>query len=329
MTDSTTTTAPKTRRSKEQAPADAPADQEEVEPEAPMSNWTFVDVTPTTAEVAALLNSLPEVWGVAPVDFADFVQALPQTTKRDPDKPKGPANQKTTYTLYFSVAGRQAMCNAAQLVNGWTVECVPEKKTTTGIPGVLSMEDAIVYREYLRITDREGRLLGSKPGMAWVPGLEDRRNAAQSNPFEKVETAARGRSLAAWGFGVLPGSGVASLEEMQNAAQIQRQQEYRQQRQANGGGQQAGLGLPADVTKETLVPAIRTASTAIQQRRQRSDAEQDEKLVKFLERAGSQNFYNPSTFEVDWAKVADIHKVMLLNELRKQVAILDSQEAAV
>lgn len=43
------------------------------------------------------------------------------------------------------------------------------------------------------------------------------------------ETAARGRALAAWGFGVLPGSGVASLEEMlgarQNAAAISAEKE--------------------------------------------------------------------------------------------------------
>lgn len=63
------------------------------------------------------------------------------------------------------------------------------------------------------IAGQEFALLGKKPGMAWVPESGGTQ-AKGTNPYEKVETAARGRALAAWGFGVLPGSGVASYEEM-------------------------------------------------------------------------------------------------------------------
>jgi hypothetical protein len=78
--------------------------------------------------------------------------------------------------------------------------------------GFLFTEPNLVYREYCNIYkhDENGEVLflGSKPGMSM--------GKQGANAFEKIETSARGRSIAAWGFGVLPGSGIASLEEMES-----------------------------------------------------------------------------------------------------------------
>jgi hypothetical protein len=108
------------------------------------------------------------------------------------------------------------------------VEFYPER---VGIPegcppGYLRWDDRLVYREYSQITKPSGiapglneppaGLVGTRFGTAWVPA-QGGRQAKGSNPYEKVETAARGRHLGAWGFGVLPGSGIASLDEVMGA----------------------------------------------------------------------------------------------------------------
>jgi hypothetical protein len=149
-----------------------------------ISNWQFVGRAPSREDTVDLLDTLAPVYGVKTVDYADFVQALPQKLKVKKPHPENPRlvveEYVEAYTLYVSVAGRIKMLNDAQAQAGWSVEFVPEPVTPTGIPGYLQNDD--------------------------------------SNPYEKVETSARGRALGAWGFGVLPGSGIASLEEMQNLA---------------------------------------------------------------------------------------------------------------
>jgi hypothetical protein len=193
-----------------------------------ISNWQFVGRAPSREDTVDLLDTLAPVYGVKTVDYADFVQALPQKLKVKKPHPENPRlvveEYVEAYTLYVSVAGRIKMLNDAQAQAGWSVEFVPEPVTPTGIPGYLQNDDRLVYREYVRIVehvvDDAGSRdvpLGSRPGTAWVP-TKGGSNAAGSNPYEKVETSARGRALGAWGFGVLPGSGIASLEEMQNLA---------------------------------------------------------------------------------------------------------------
>lgn len=207
-----------------------------------VTNWEFINRVPSPDNVMALLATLPTWWGVAPKDFADYVQALPSDKKiKVPERGPGGGTRKVdrwfnVVTLYFSVAGRIQMLNRAQELHGWRVEFEPEPTTPTGVPGFIDLGETsgrIIYREYVLIlaplaADRDElqdgqqvrwydgqkfEVLGRKPGMAWVPHTGGSQ-AKGSNPYEKAETAARGRALAAWGFGVLPGSGVASLEEM-------------------------------------------------------------------------------------------------------------------
>lgn len=88
------------------------------------------------------------------------------------------------------------------------------------------------------------------------------------------ETAARGRAIAAWGIGILPGSGVASLEEMRSAQQIDRQQRR--------GGQQQQAAVPPANDPEVLRGQ---ALTMLEEIRQLRGQERDEALANLAEYA--------------------------------------------
>ena len=188
------------------------------------SSWEFPDDPPAREEVTKRLKELAAWYGgLRPEDYFDYVQALPQRKKIK--APDGSETYKEMWTLYITVAGRQAAINAAAEKNGWRVDFEPEPVTPTGVPGYLQFDkERVVYREYCCIYAKSGgdgdwTLLGRKPGTAWVPG-EGGGGAVRTNRFEKVETSARGRAIAAWGIGVLPGSGVASLDEMTTAQEL-------------------------------------------------------------------------------------------------------------
>jgi hypothetical protein len=260
-----------------------------------LSQWEFIDRVPTPDDVKTLLLTLPDWWGVKPVEFADYVQGLPSNKKVMVTQQLGEGRtrkveqRREVITLYFSVAGRAQMLRAAQEKNGWLVDFEPEPKTPTDIPGYLKDGARIVYREYCEIwapvphdvedsssyseTARQhGKVtyvkLGRRPGTAWVPE-KDGKQAAGSNPYEKVETSARGRALGAWGFGVLPGSGVASLEEMLGAPA---NREALAAEAHTDGGEVVGRGDGRpEVDRASVLEDLLTTITRIQQLTRRDD----------------------------------------------------------
>jgi NTP pyrophosphatase (non-canonical NTP hydrolase) len=305
-----------------------PGPNDEQVSEQPLSNWEFVDRVPTSEEVRALVATLPPVWGVKTVDFIDFVQPLPSKKKTKVPHPTNDAVKidvyHDVYTLYMSVAGRQKMCNEAAEKNGWAVDFEPEPVTPSGIPGLLSdgspsavMPGRILYREYvvIRAAD-DGRLgLGRKPGMAWVP-YSGGSNAAGSNPFEKVETSARGRALGAWGFGVLPGSGIASLEEMQGVRQNQAAMET--------GGPPQQDRQPRK-SKQELVSELLEVSEQVRQARGYTPEEQKDRLGKYLvKQVGAAGAWDesllPDEQEIVWDRVKDGQLVLAGNAMRDILA---------
>lgn len=185
-------------------------DTESTETDAPdeeapptLTNWEFIDRVPTVEEVKALLESVPDQWGVRVVDFADYVQALPQTKKvkvkmeNDRGRKVDVDQYHAVWTLYMSVAGRIAMLRAAAEINDWRVDMSPDPGAG-GVGGYVELtplEDLpdegkagrIVYREAIMIWRTAGPVqecLGSKTGTAWVPARGGQQ-AAGSNPFEK------------------------------------------------------------------------------------------------------------------------------------------------
>lgn len=242
-------TEPRKRPAKKTAePEPVLVDETAEEPEP--SRWEFVERVPKVDEVRDLLKSLRPVWGIKAVDYLDYVAALNATKNL---KRKGRDNYKEVWNLYMSVAGRQAMLNAAQELNGWMVDQRPTPEVPEGnpvgfihwddkravyrvdieiwqalVPASLAQpaSDAADFRGWAGLWIPSGRpsgmhamppvRLGVRSGQAWVPGMPDpaKKDPRISFPFERVETAAIGRCIAHWGLGLLPGSGVSSLDEM-------------------------------------------------------------------------------------------------------------------
>lgn len=289
--------------------------------EAGIGQWEFLHRPPTRQQVIELLRSMKPVYGILYVDFADYVQALPQRKKVTRKTSTGRPNEIwfDSYAIYMSVPGRVAMLQAAAELNAWRAEFIPEPVTPTGVPGWLTNgkeEGRIVYREYLRIVpigNDEDDGLGQKPGTAWVP-YAGGSQAAGSNPYEKVETSARGRAIAAWGIGVLPGSGIASVEEIETAFQ------QKAEIDANGGRQQRGpAAAPARKTREELLELVHTTAEQYRQKADMDDVQIMRKLGEYCtNRLGVKGSYwmdDDEQWQLDLAPVKDGQLQLLINDL--------------
>lgn len=298
------------------------------------SSWVFYDEAPTLEQTRELLETLPPVWGVNTVDYIDYVQALPQTQTikgklLDERGKRAPETKRETWTLYMSVGGRIKMLQAAQELNQWQVDFRPEMHTPDGCPtGYLEFADRLVYREYCVIS-KPGRVeisaesggrtaefpevvLGSKPGTAWVK-RSGGSQAAGSNPYEKVETSARGRSIAAWGFGVLPGSGVASLEEMQGATQNRRDMDREERQEERAGGSRK--------TRDELLQETLLNSEQVRQIAGLDEAQQRGHIVQYLtENLGIRGALITDDDQIDWSMVKDGQLAMLNRTFKTRLA---------
>jgi hypothetical protein len=228
-----------------------------------ISQWEFLDEAPTRDQVLKLLETLPLVLGVSHVDFIDYVVPLSGRKKfkvrqeREGKDPVWVDREVTTWTLYMTVPGRMAMADRAAAGKGWRLVYRPDPELPGGVLHLGDVPKGTMYREWAVFqrpggphedlvpdepawVDMEGRC-----GMAGVQ-LASGRGAAGTNPWEKAETAARGRALGAFGFGVFPGSGLASLEEMTYAAQLE-----------TAGRQAAAQGIEEPKGRDALVDALR------------------------------------------------------------------------
>lgn len=290
---------------------------------APLSlqSWEFVDQPPTALQVVELLATLPEVWGQKPVDYADYVQVLAQERRVRQPIPSNPSQSAEvhvlTHALYMTVAGRLKMLQAAQEELGWEVEVTPERKTPTKIPGYLSIETRLVFRTYVSI--REGsRSLGSRFGTSWFP-IDGDRSVAAKSPYEKVETSALGRALGAWGFGVLPGSGIASFEEVSGA--------QRNRAEALADARRPGHGTAANrVSRSELLEEAMALSERLRLARHRSEEEWTVKVGEYLSKTlGAKDAWDAEEKTLHWDKVKDGQLVILA---RSYAQSLQDHEAA-
>jgi hypothetical protein len=321
------------------------------------SQWEFIDRVPTMEEVKALLETLPPWWGVRPVDFLDYIQALPNTKKMKVWQEKDGRRLKVdqyfdVFTVYFSVAGRLQMLRAAQELNGWRVDFVPEpapyKDNPAGFLEPMNGE-RLVYREYCEIwvpltsrslqrnagepvtaplapdtgkmawfEDQKFSRLGRRPGTAWVP-RKGGNQAAGSNPYEKVETSARGRAISAWGFGVLPGSGVASVEEMMGVP-------FNRATLAAEGKTEEAPAPKFD--RQAVISEIMTFSEDIAQRSGQNSGEKLDRIAQFGKKQLHVNMVvsaDPETGlpdELDWTKVKDGQLQLMRNSVKNKLAEL-------
>ena len=305
----------------------------------PFGSWEFVDRIPTREEVLELLRTLPPRWGVHVADFLEYITPLPQSKKTKVRVGKNLVDQTVpVYVLYVSVAGRQAMLQAAEELNRWRVSFVPEPVTPTGVPGWLQNDERrLVYRESVEVLEpvavaADGsvdsvkyELKGRKPGTAWVPQTGGKA-ASGSNPVEKVETAARGRALAAWGFGVLPGSGVASLDEIQQAAENMLAQQQRHQE-----GQQEQTSSSGRPTREKLLEVTMQTMEEARMLRHESEYTADQRIIDHCQRRYGVNVAKPDADPelpptVEWTRLNDGQLQLLTRAVQRSITEIRAQE---
>jgi hypothetical protein len=169
------------------------------------ARWEWRGDPPSTDDVRASLESLTPVFGLPVIRYVDYV--LPMTNREKQDD----GTYVPVTKLYMQVAGRVKML--ADCVRLWGWKAI-ESERIISPPGevyILQIGVEITGRiPYLSEgkwgvgTDQDEDLYGIRYGIAKSTGN-----------IEKMETGARGRALGAWGLGILPGSGIASLDEMQ------------------------------------------------------------------------------------------------------------------
>ncbi len=176
-------------------------------PPTPGTRWAW-DESPTRETVLQALATLPDVHGTPMVTVLDHTIAIPNNEKVKDDRGKDTGEYKTTWKLYVQVAGREAQMWLAVAENDWGVEFVPEENVQeSNPPGIIATDPVSVYRESVVIRNADEQVRFRTTGTSKFQGGD--------YAWEKAETAARGRALGTLGFGVLPGSGIASFEEMQ------------------------------------------------------------------------------------------------------------------
>jgi hypothetical protein len=168
----------------------------------------------TREEILALCNKAHDVGSVKHVDFADYVVVL-ESRRKAGDK------WQTVEHAYLAVDGKVAMANDDHRKQG--------KRLDFAEPKVL-IDNAEQLTLQVTVTSE---IYGTRHGIA-TSRKKNGTNAERDFPWEVGETSAIGRALAAMGYGLLPGAGLASAEDMLRA------QTANGQANANGNGNGSG-----------------------------------------------------------------------------------------
>lgn len=177
----------------------------------------------TVDDMMKSLESLSPVFGLRPADYAEFVLPMTNNVEIKDRQPSGrtigTGKYESVTKLYFQVAGRQAMLRDCVDRYGWEVD-ENEMLVTEDKFSLVRMEisirgtwNVVIVRQTdagLFIAEPDPPIDRPVSGSRWGIGKLKGGDSA----WEKAETTARGRALGAWGFGLLPGSGLASVEEM-------------------------------------------------------------------------------------------------------------------
>lgn len=282
------------------------------------SSWVFLDREAPVSEVRDLLASVTVPYSDLTMDrYLPYVLPMSNRQKVKTPDPNNPQRDVESYvrqtTLYTQVAGRLRILADVASSNGWKIDIYPEPNVPTGIPGYLRFDDRLVFRVYVEITSLESdggsTVLGRRFGTAWAKA-EGGFNAEGSNPYETVETSALGRALAQWGFGILPGSGIASVEEMRLAKQ-----------NVGGAGPRARQQAPQRV-KEDRGDLIASAVDFIERRRKMTGASQedvDAGMAKWVRDKLSIDGFVTDGGGYDWTLLTDAQITLLRNATRDAV----------
>ena len=167
----------------------------------------------TREEILALCNKAHDVGSVKHTDFADYVVVLESRRKVSDE-------WQTVEHAYMAVDGKLAIANEDHRKQAKRLD-FHEPKVLLDNPEQLTLQVTVTSEIY---GTRHGIATSRKKGGA---------HAEREFPWEVAETSAIGRALAAMGYGLLPGAGLASAEDMLRA------QSSNGQANGNGNGSSA------------------------------------------------------------------------------------------
>ncbi len=154
----------------------------------------------TREEILALCRKARDVGAVKHEDFTDYVVVLESRRKvaeRD--------EWEHVEHAYMAVDGKLAMANEDHRKQSKRLD-FGEPKILLDNPEQLTLQVTITSEIY-----------GARHGIA-TSRKKDGAAAERDFPWEVAETSAIGRALAAMGYGLLPGAGLASAEDMLRAS---------------------------------------------------------------------------------------------------------------
>ncbi len=186
----------------------------------------------TRDQVIEICRRTPAIGAVKHEEFADYIVVLPQRKRAA----TGSDEWTTVESPYMMVDGKLAMANEDHRRQG--------KKLDFSSPQVLVDND----EQLTLLVTVTSEIYGTRHGIATsrrINGTEIEREFA----WEVAETSAVGRALSAMGYGLFPGSGLSSAEDMQRATGAQPQREPTAERRAapeNGNKPQPRVARDGD-----------------------------------------------------------------------------------
>jgi hypothetical protein len=154
----------------------------------------------TRDEVIALCRQARDVGAVKHEDYADCVVVL-ESRRRIGDE------WHTIEHAYMTVDGKLAMANEDHRKQGKRLDFA-EPTVLIDDPEQLTLQVTVTSEMY-----------GTRHGIATSRKVGG-TNAERDFPWEVAETSAIGRALAAMGYGLLPGAGLASAEDVLRAQNV-------------------------------------------------------------------------------------------------------------
>lgn len=151
----------------------------------------------TRDEILALCNKASDVGSVKHAEFIDYIVVVESRRKVN-------GEWVNVENAYLAVDGKLAMANADHRKQG--------KRLDFAEPKVL-IDNADQLTLQVTVTSE---IYGTRHGIA-TSRKKDGTPAEKSFNWEVAETSAIGRALAAMGYGLLPGAGLASAEDMLRA----------------------------------------------------------------------------------------------------------------
>ncbi|RME48915.1 MAG: hypothetical protein D6791_02195 [Chloroflexi bacterium] len=153
----------------------------------------------TRDEILALCRKAPDVGQVKHEDFIDYIVAVEQRRQVN-------GEWQTVERAYMTVDGKLAMANLDHRLQGKRLE----------------FQDPIILvddeEQVTLLVTIDSEIYGRRHGIATGRRVSGSQ-IEQEHPWEVAETSAIGRALTAMGYGLLPGAGLSSAEDVLRAAE--------------------------------------------------------------------------------------------------------------